>query len=344
MKTQSQVTKIVIDQPSSRAFGVEYVEEGSRTVKRVFARKEVIISAGAFGSPKLLMMSGIGPADELRKTGIPLVKDLSVGKNLQEHIATSFITLKLDNSSVSFESIKSKENDLSDWYHNKSGPFRSSGLWGFVQFAQSSFEKRPGVPDIQVHYINSVDDTPKAGKKTHYNAFSYYNQISVFPTIIAPKSRGWLKLNKTDPIFSKPLVYPNFFSHPNDIRVMKEGINISRQLFKSGVFNNSAFHTVQTPAPKCKHLQHDEDKYNECICRNYFIPLYHPAGTCKMGPKSDQNAVVDPELRVYGLTSLRVIDASIIPTIPRGNINAPTIMIAEKGSDLIKKDWLGTLH
>ena len=339
IKTNSQVIKVIIDEKSKTAIGVEYVTGENKVVHRSFASKEVIISAGAIDSPKILMLSGIGPADELEKAGINLVKDLAVGKNFQEHVAASIVTLRLKNESESFEPIETKLQDIDLWFHTRDSRLNVPGIMSPVQFIQTSFDSRPGVPDIQNHYMAFINDTRKTGVNSLYRIFSYYNMLVIETTLITPKSRGWIELNKSDPIWSKPLIYPNFYDHPEDLQKLVEGLNITSRLMHTQTLKTSNFEAVRTPAPNCDKFLSNMTKYYECIAKKYLLPLYHPVGTCKMGPKTDPNAVVDERLRVYGIQRLRVIDASIMPSIIRGNTNAPSMMIGEKGSDMIKEDY-----
>ncbi|XP_023247883.1 glucose dehydrogenase [FAD, quinone]-like [Copidosoma floridanum] len=337
VRPNSQVLRVRISPLSKETYGVDYVEGGKR--KLAFAKKEVILSAGAFESPKLLMLSGVGPASEVKKTSMIHIQDLPVGKNFQEHLSVSYMTLKYDDPSVSFERLQDKKDDALKWQKGEPSSLRSACLWGTVQFVQTRNETLPGTPDLQFIYLNRVDDSEYTNQSTMYGGFSYYNRIAVYPMIVAPKSRGWIELNSTDPIYGKPLLYPNFMSHPDDVKTLKEGVQLSRKLNETLSLMGSRLKTMKTPAPKCEKFLNDEDKYDECIVRNYFAPVYHPGGTCKMGPSTDPEAVVDPRLRVHGIKRLRVIDASIMPILTTGNTNAPTIMIAEKGSDMIKEDW-----
>lgn len=340
VRPNSQVIKIIINPQTKRAIGVEYVKTGTKEIRRAYATKEVIISAGAIDSPKLLMLSGIGPSEELTQAGIPVVKDLSVGKNLQDHPAVSPITLKLREDAASMTPVEDKINDVNQWLEDQSGPLRVNGLWGVVPFFQTSFSSFPGAVDMEVHYLSSIHDRDRFGIESLYSLTSQYNEISVWTTLVAPRSRGWIKLNKTDPIWSQPLIDPNFYSDPQDFEAMVEGLNYTREFTKTNAFRNSGFAVSRTPAPACHEFINNDVAYHECIAQKYYVALYHPVGTCRMGPEFDPDAVVDSRLRTYGIVGLRVIDASIMPTVTRGNTNAPTIMIGEKGSDMIKEDWL----
>lgn len=158
--------------------------------------------------------------------------------------------------------------------------------------------------------------------------------------VIIFQSRGYLKLQSNDPL-KYPLLYHNYLTHPHDVAVMREGVKAGLAVGETQAMKRfgARFHSV--PVPGCRHLASFTDEYWECVVRQYTMTIYHMSGTCKMAPPSDPGAVVDARLRVYGVQGLRVVDASVMPTIPSGNINAPVIMIAEKAADLIKEDWRG---
>lgn len=160
--------------------------------------------------------------------------------------------------------------------------------------------------------------------------------------MLRPKSRGEIKLRSKNPL-DYPLLYHNYLTHPHDVNVLREGVKAAIAYGNTEAMKRfgSRFYEKQTRVPKCKHLPPYTDEYWDCFIRQYTLSIYHYSCTAKMGPQEDPYAVVDPQLRVYGVSGLRVIDASIMPTIPNGNINAPTIMIGEKGADLVKSYWLG---
>ena len=168
---------------------------------------------------------------------------------------------------------------------------------------------------------------------------SYYDGVNARPILIAPRSRGYLTLNETDPTWGAPLIYPGYFTDPHDLDVMIAGIRIGRKLFDTQAFKDNGFSLLNQSLPACQQHEFDSDEYWRCVARHYTSTIYHFVGTCKMGPKSDPDAVVDAKLKVHGVKGLRVVDASIMPNITRGNTNAPTIMIGEKISHLMTRFW-----
>jgi len=311
IQTNTQVARIEIAQ--GRATGITYLVEGkSETVR---ANREVLICGGAINSPQLLLLSGIGPADDLKALEIPVVADLpGVGQNLQDHLAAG----------VSYQSTQpislndaEKMSNLLNFLFRKKGPLTSNiaESGAFVKI-----EKDAPAPDIQYHFApiffmnHGFDPTPGHG-------------FTIGPTLLHPRSRGRITLHSNDPL-AHPTIQANYFKEEEDARVMLQAIKQSIELA-----NTRAFDPLRGPQVLGTPDQSDEEMLQ--IIREHAETLYHPVGTCKMG--NDPLAVVDDQLRVHGIEGLRVIDASIMPTIVSGNTNAPTIMIAEKVADLLKQ-------
>ncbi|HEY6409867.1 MAG TPA: GMC oxidoreductase, partial [Ktedonobacteraceae bacterium] len=311
LQPHTLVTNVIFE--GTRAVGVAYMQNGEK--QQVKANKEVILSGGSINSPQLLMLSGIGPANHLKELGIPVVADLpGVGQNLQDHPA--IVVLYASTQPISLAHAQSPEN-LQDFIDNKRGPLTSNVAEGgaFVRTKANL-----PMPDLQYHfapvyYLNHGFTVPEGDGYT------------IAPCVLHPQSRGYIALRSTNPA-EAPIIQPNYFADEADMQVLVEGVKIARKLGETQAF--APFRDVEThPGPQAQ----SDEEIAEYI-RNHVETLYHPVGTCKMG--NDSMAVVDAHLRVNGVEGLRVIDASIMPTVVGGNTNAPTIMIAEKAADLIK--------
>ncbi|RZF42366.1 hypothetical protein LSTR_LSTR004174 [Laodelphax striatellus] len=346
----SQVIKVMLntDTDKPKATGVQFIRDGRK--QTVHARREVILSSGAINTPQLLMLSGIGPKDHLDELGIPVVRDLKVGYNLQDHVGLGGLTFIIDEP-ITFK--KSRYQTLSvalEYIMNEQGPMTSLGGVEGLAFVNTKYNnKSMDWPDIQFHFapssvnsdggeqirriLNLRDRVYNVMYKPLVNAETW----TILPLLLRPKSTGRVRLKSKNPL-TKPIIEPRYFTHREDVDTLIEGIRIALNVSATKPFQefNSRPLTVQMPG--CQKHPFDTDEYWECALRHFTFTIYHPTSTCKMGV--DQDAVVDPGLKVHGVDSLRVIDASIMPTIVSGNPNAPTIMIGEKGADLIKKDWL----
>jgi choline dehydrogenase len=278
------------------------------------AQREVILCAGAYGSPQLLLLSGIGPADELAAAGIRPVADLpGVGHNLQDHPGSgSLHAIDRPDSLVGAMS----EQNLAR-YSDGEGPLTSSGIeaGGFIR-------TRDGLeaPDIQLYFVPYpiVEEGLAPPPPGH--------AITIGASLLKPHSRGRLTLTSPDPT-AKPRIVHNYYQHPDDLRSMAAGVRTTMQLAATKPLADRITTRLLGPASLS-----DDDII--ASVRAYTQTNYHPVGSCKMG--IDELAVVDPQLRVRGIAGLRVVDASIMPTIPRGNTNAPTIAVAEHAADLIR--------
>ncbi|KOC71129.1 Glucose dehydrogenase [acceptor] [Habropoda laboriosa] len=347
----SHVTKVLINPRTNRAYGVEFIREGHKEV--VYARKEVILSAGAINSPQLLMLSGIGPRQHLEEVGIPVVHDSpGVGQNLQDHIAVGGLAFLIDYPVSTVMNRVVNVNSALRYAVTEDGPLTSNiGLEAagfiFTKYANQSEDW----PDIEFMLTSSAtsSDGGTHVKNAHGLSDSFYNEVfetinnrdvfGVFPMMLRPKSRGFIKLKSNNPL-DYPLMYHNYLTEQHDVDVLREGVKAAIAFGETSSMKRFGARFHSKPLPNCKHIPMFTDEYWNCAIRQYTMTIYHMSCTAKMGPPSDPTAVVDPELRVYGVSGLRVIDASIMPTITNGNINAPVIMIGEKGADLVKKQWL----
>jgi len=313
VQTRALATRIVVE--GDRAIGVEYRQDG--TTKFAQAEREVIVCGGSVNSPQLLMLSGIGPADHLRRLGIPARCDLAgVGENLQDHLAVSVawhctqpISLRQAGSASARQ----------QYEQSGRGPLSSNIAegGGFVRVLAAD----DAIPDLQFHF------TP-CWYLQHGELDPGGHGFTLVPTLIRPQSRGSIRLASADPAES-PRIQPGYLQHDDEVRILTYGVQIARELVKS-----PAFDEYRGDSHESIDQMHSDAEIIEFIRRSAET-LYHPAGTCRMG--CDGMAVVDDQLRVHGLRGLRVADASIMPSIVNGNINAATIMIAEKASQLIRE-------
>ncbi|XP_066259542.1 glucose dehydrogenase [FAD, quinone]-like [Euwallacea similis] len=344
----AHVTKVLINPTNMRAFGVEFIRNGHRQV--VLARKEVILSAGAINTPQILMLSGIGPRNELNKHQIPVLRDLPVGENLQDHVGMGGLTFRIDKP-VSIVQDRFQAFPMTMQYIlNEKGPMTTLGGVEGLAFVNTKYGNRSW-PDIQFHMAPASVNSDAGARvrkvlgltdelyESVYKPIANQDVYTLMPLLLRPRSRGWVRLRSKNP-FDAPLINANYFNHSIDIKTLVEGAKIAIRISEAQSFKKFGSRIHLIPFPNCKHLEFASDQYWECHIRTISMTIYHPVGTCKMGPEWDQEAVVDSRLRLYGVAGLRVIDTSIMPTIPSGNTNAPAIMVGEKGADLIKEDWL----
>lgn len=345
----AHATRILIDKVTKRAYGVEFKKYNKKYV--IFARKEVILSAGAINSPQLLMLSGIGPADHLQEMNIPVISDLPVGNNLQDHVGLGGLTFLVNDPVTVTKSRFQTPAVAMEYVLNERGPMSFPGIEGLA-FVNSKYADPSGLwPDIQFHFgpssvnsdggeqIRKILNLRDGVYNTVYKPLEKSETWTILPLLLRPKSSGWIRLRSKSP-FIQPSIEPNYFAHPEDVAVLVEGIKIAHNVSATAAFQRFGSRPHKIPLPGCRHLPFMSDEYWECCIRQFTFTIYHPTGTAKMGPDWDPTAVVDSRLRVYGISGLRVVDASIMPTIISGNPNAPVIMIGEKAADMVKEDWL----
>ena len=315
VRTGATVTRVLLE--GTRAVGVE-IANGS-ALETVRADREVIVSSGAMGSPKLLLQSGIGPAAHLRTVGVDVKHDLpGVGENLQDHL--DLFVIAECTGDHTYDNVAKLHRTLwagLEYVLFKSGPvasslFETGGFWYTGPDARS--------PDIQFHL--GLGSGIEAGVARLKNA-----GVTLNSAYLHPRSRGTVRLASADPA-AAPLLDPNYWSEPHDRERSIAGLKVARDIMRQPALKPYVL-AERLPGPD---LTSDDDLFNYG-CANAKTD-HHPVGTCKMG--SDDMAVVDLELRVRGLTGLRVCDSSVMPRVPSCNTNAPTIMVGEKGADIIR--------
>lgn len=318
--TQAHTQRIVLE--GKRAVGAEFLKDGQ--TRQVKARREVILSGGAYGSPQLLMLSGIGPAAHLQQLGISVVQDLpGVGQNLHDHVTAVLIyrtQRKESTFGFSWSGLVKIVRSIFEWREKRSGIITSNVAesQGFL-FA----DKTEPSPDIQLALCTGIVDDHT--RKNHLG-----HGYTLHVTLMRPKSRGSVTLQSAN-AKDAPLIDPQFLSDPRDLATLVKGTQIGYDIMQSAAF-------APYRGAMLYPLERNNPAQIEQFLRDHADTEYHPCSTCKMGPASDAMAVVDASLRVYGIEKLRVVDASIMPQLVSGNTNAPTIMIAEKAADMIKAE------
>lgn len=327
--------------------GVEFIKD--KLKHHVYAKREVILSAGALNSPKLLMLSGIGPAKHLNELGIPLLADLPVGENLQDHIYPDMVFNVNEGASQKITKWPIVKELFEFIFLHKGKLAQGGGVEAFGFIKTKLVNQTDDYPDFQIHlFPNSIADLSLPLKRTQKVTDEFFNavfepykstdQFSMLLTLLRPKSRGVIRLNSKDPQ-DEPFMDPRYLSHQDDVVSMVEAMKIAIQLGNTPPLKKVGASLLPTKYPHCQNYKIYSDDYLECMARSYIGTLWHFSGTCRMGREHDPRTVVDPRLRVKGIRGLRVVDASIMPTVTSGNTNAPVIMIAEKASDMIKEDY-----
>lgn len=339
---QAQVTELILE--GDRVKEVEFTKDGK--CYQVTSDREVILSGGSIGSPQILMQSGIGPKDHLEEIGIKPIKDLPVGKNLQDHIYVP-IVFQFSEYVESEPAIQGLDN-LYQYFSNRTGPLAQLklGLVGFIN-TRDLHADHPNIELIHGVYPRNSGVAIEMYSKLRQIKQNYIDQVVEINKemavvefsiiLINPKSRGEIKLRNDDPN-SKPRIYPNYLSHKADVETLVEALKFYHNLQETRAFKAAGGTFVKYKDLECDGYPTDE--YWECYARHFITTLYHPVGTAKMGPNSDPEAVVDAELRVRGVENLRVCDASIMPNIVSVNTNPASMMIGEKCAEIIKEKYV----
>ncbi|KAL6259290.1 hypothetical protein P5V15_009209 [Pogonomyrmex californicus] len=335
--TNTHVTKILISPWEQKAYGVELMDKNGNK-KVVKCDKEVILTAGTIGSPHILMNSGIGPEKDLTKLGIKVYKNLPVGKNLHNHVS---VGVAMSIRDISYEVITM--DAVNEYLENKTGPLASTGITQVTAFLESSYAIN-GIPDIQVFFDGFSSTCPKTGLPNEcingrdQSGYPDRREIVARPTVVLAESRGDLKLRSNNPL-DPPMIYPNYFTKEKDLMILLEGIKKISKLVDTSVMKKWDLRLEQVRSPLCHDYHFGTDAFWMCQIRAETGPENHQSGTCKLGPSTDPNAVVDSELRIHGISNIRVADASIFPIVPNSNPIAGIMMVAEKAADMINNAW-----
>ena len=304
----------------NKAVAVQFSIKGQQQTVR--ARKEIIISSGAFGSPQILMLSGVGPAEHLQQHDIDVIHDLpGVGQNLQDHIdyvQTFKVAAGEDTFGVSMSGGTKMLKAMLQWKKSRTGKITSTLAESGAFFKSND---AVGIPDVQMVWVAGIVDD-------HARKLNLGHGYSCHLTVLRPQSTGEVKLNSGDP-FDPPHIDPGFFDKDEDMQVMLDGAEKMQQILESEFYDGVRGKMLYT-------VKQGDRKALEQDIRNRADTQYHPVGTCKMGSQDDPGAVVDAELKVHGIEGLRIADASIMPTLVGGNTNAAAVMIGEKVADMIK--------
>ncbi|XP_015907095.2 glucose dehydrogenase [FAD, quinone]-like [Parasteatoda tepidariorum] len=331
------VRKIIIK--NGVATDVEFKYKGS--IRTVAAEREVILSAGTVNTPKILMLSGIGPAEHLKEHKIDVNADLpGVGQNLQDHVG-SIENFEVNNTvNVLFKMLNPA--NIGKYVYDRSGVYSAAQLVLALSYLQNQNNPRVNsVPDHQLYFVelNTVLPLLDFNLKPEvfsqvYSKYTFTPYLGCLVHLMHPGSRGTITLKSADPE-DPPLIDPNYFEDPSDVHDIVEALKDCRRFADTRPMKEIGTKRFDTLYPGCEEYAGNEDEYYRCQVITVPITYYHYAGTAKMGDPRDNMSVVDPELRVKGIKNLRVVDSSVMPTITTGNTNIPTIMIAEKASDMI---------
>ncbi|XP_055621946.1 glucose dehydrogenase [FAD, quinone]-like [Toxorhynchites rutilus septentrionalis] len=349
--TKAWVTKILFSKNTNIAKGVLYTREKKNYTVR--AKREVIVSAGTFGSAKLLMLSGVGPRNHLRELGIKVIKHLPVGETLYDHPAALgpiFIASKLNDEFRNSENVINFNNILK--YLNGGGPLSSPYAEGLAFFKTPvSLNRDPAWPDVELLQliVNPGDDpTPvsriffRMNNEIMQNYFEPLRNRRAFmylPIGLNSTTKGSLRLKSTNP-YDHPVFKYQYFEDQRDLEALVHAIKAAIEITQQKPFRDLGVEIYNANVPGCQHFQFNTDDYWRCHISTLTYVGYHFVGTSKMGPVTDPTAVVNHRLQVHGMRKLRVVDVGIIPSAPSGHTSAFAYMIGEKAADMIKQDYL----
>lgn len=328
------VTRILINQTNRQAYAVQVMNSFGQT-ETIFANHEIVLSAGAVASPQLLQVSGVGDPTVLSRAGVKTIHKLpGVGRNLHNHVA-HFLNFQVnDNNTAPLNWATAME-----YLRFRDGLMSGTGISEVTAFINTKYANpADDNPDIQLFFGGFLADCAKTGMVGE-KLGNGSRSIQIIPTVLHPKSRGRLEIRSAS-VFEHPKIYANYLTHSDDVKTLIEGIKFAIKLSETKALRRYGVKLDRTPVPSCEKYKFGCAAYWECAVRRQTAAENHQAGSCKLGARGDPDAVVDPLLQVQGIDRLRVADASVMPAVPSGNTNAPTIMIGERAADFIKKRWL----
>ncbi|KAJ8683334.1 hypothetical protein QAD02_019126 [Eretmocerus hayati] len=344
---RSHVDKVLIDPQTKTAHGVEFTKYGRKI--RVKAKKEIILSAGPFNSPKILMLSGIGPREHLQSLGIDVLVDAPVGENLMDHIAfigLNFVT-NVTGGIMITDFFKKNNPTISNYLNRREGPLSvPTGIEGIGYVNIDDPTPQNDEPNLEMifggiipnYFIYKSFGFTEEHFKRSFSGVNFKEGYFIWPVIVRPKSRGRVFLRDANPS-SKPKIIPNYFDNREDVRSALAGIKWAQKVSHTNVMQSIGSSLHHEPTIGCEDFELYSDDYWECTVKTLMISLWHFCGTAKMGRENDPSAVVNSKLQVIGIKNLRVADASIMPEIPTAHLNIPTMAIGEKMADILKCDW-----
>mgnify|MGYP002715724617 CR=1 FL=1 len=341
------VTKLILNGKTVQ--GVEVFANGKSL--NVYAEKEVILSAGVVNSPRLLLLSGIGPEEELESAGIRPVHHLpGVGKNFQAHLTFFGLPFAVKKKSEAINHLE-KVDAMYQFISRGEGMFGNIGLNDVVIFGNTEGKNDGEPPDVKfLHYLNRVKDyytfnelltslKIKNDIRSQYSkAYSQSDVLLMCPTLLRPKSRGEIVLVDSHHD-TRPKIISNYLQDNEDVQTLIRAAKLAVRLSETKPLKDLGVELIELKVGPCGSFDFKSDEYWECLIRHLTTSMYDASGTCKMGPPDDEMAVVDAELKVRGVNRLRVADSSILPDIVRGSTSVCSVMIGEKVSDSIKKTW-----
>lgn len=348
--TSAMVTKVIIDEDSKTALGVQFDHNGQSF--SVYAKKEVILSAGALRSPQLLMLSGIGPEDQLKALGVKVLKDLPVGQRFYDHNAFVGLLFTTNTTNLSLNLKRVGALEALEFVEGRGQLTSAVSIEAMLYGKRKDSPLHPEQPDYEIaFFVGSLASDMGLSLAPAFNVRKeFYNEfykplestsIDHFMPIIhqmRPQSFGYLRLRDTN-VYSHPLFYHNYFSNPDDVEAQLAGIKEAIRVSQTPLMLSIGTKIYSKPVPGCEHFEFGTDDYWRCAIRVASYGTHHYTGTCRMGPEDNEDSVVDEKLRVHGIKRLRVVDNSIMPTMVCAHTHMPALVIGAKGASIIKEFW-----